>query len=164
MTILLFALPSTVIGIGLISLWNQPLTNFIYATPAIIILGYLAQYTALTSRITVATLVQIPPSMEEAAQVAGAWWLRRIIWIVAPLAKRGLIAGWLVGYIFCLRDTGISMMVYPPGHDTFPVRIFTLMANSPAELIAALCVIMIGATLLPLGLLGLAFRARKPVL
>jgi iron(III) transport system permease protein len=164
MTIFLFALPGTVIGIGLISLWNQPVTNFIYATPAIIILGYLAQYTALTSRMTVSTLVQIPPSMEEAAQVAGAGWMRRVIWIVAPLAKRGLIAGWLVGYIFCLRDTGISMMVYPPGWDTFPVRIFTLMANSPSELVAALCVMMIGATLLPLGLLGLAFRARKSVL
>lgn len=163
LTIFLFALPSPIIGIGMISLWNQPATNFIYATPAIIILGYVTQYTALTSRMTVSTLVQIPPSMEEAAQVVGARWIRRVIWIVAPLAKRGLIAGWLVGYIFCLRDTGISMMVYPPGRDTFPVRIFTLMANSPAELVAALCVIMIGTTLLPLALLGLAFRARKSV-
>jgi len=39
LTIFLFALPSTVIGIGLISLWNTPSTNFIYATPAIIIIG-----------------------------------------------------------------------------------------------------------------------------
>lgn len=161
LTIFLFALPSTVIGIGLISLWNQPSTTFIYGTPVIIILGYIAQYTALTSRITVSTLVQIPPSMEEAAQIVSARWLRRVILILLPLAKRGLIAGWLVGYIFCLRDTGITMMVYPPGYDTFSVRIFTLMANSPADLIAALCVIMIIATLLPLSLLGFIFRKRR---
>ena len=99
LTIFLFALPSTVIGIGLISLWNRPWTNFIYATPVIIVLGYLARYTALTSRITVSALAQIPPSMEEAAQVVGAGWLRRLNLIVAPLAKRGLVAGWLVGYI-----------------------------------------------------------------
>ena len=163
LTILLFALPSTVIGIGLISLWNRPLTNFIYATPVIIILGYLARYTALTSRITVSTLAQIPPSMEEAAQVVGAGWLRRLSPIVAPLAKRGLVAGWLVGYIFCLRDMGITMLVYPPGRDTFPVRIFTLMANGSAELIAALSVIMIIATLLPLGIGGVVFKLRKRV-
>ena len=38
-TIFLFALPSTVFGIGLISLWNTPWTNLIYSTPVIIILG-----------------------------------------------------------------------------------------------------------------------------
>src|SRR4029077_10467392 len=36
-TVLLFALPSTVIGMGLIALWNRPSTNFIYATPLIIL-------------------------------------------------------------------------------------------------------------------------------
>lgn len=158
LTIFLFALPSTVIGIGLATLWNRPSTNLIYATPVIIIFGYLAQYTALTSRITLSSLAQIPPSMEEAAQTAGAAWLRRTGFIIGPLAKRGLIAGWIVGFIFCLRDTGISMMVYPPGHDTFPVRIFTLMANGSPSLIAALCVILVTATLLPLGILEFAFR------
>ncbi len=158
LTIFLFALPSTVTGIGLISLWNRPWTNFIYTTPAIIILGYLAKYTALTSRITVSTLAQIPSSMEEAAQVVGAGWVRRMGVIVAPLARHGLVAGWLVGYIFCLRDMGITMMVYPPGHETLPVRIFTLMANGSPQLIAALCVIMIVATLLPLSMLWMVFR------
>ncbi len=160
LTVFLFALSGTVIGIGLIGLWNRPLTNFIYATPAIIILGYLAQYTVLTSRITISTLAQIPPSMEEAAQVAGAGWFQRLSLIVAPLAMRGLFAAWLVAYIFCLRDMGITMLVYPPGHDTFPVRIFTLMANGSTELIAALCVILIIATLLPLGIAGMMLKLK----
>lgn len=152
LTIFLFALPGTVIGIGLISLWNTAWTNFIYGTPVIIIFGYLAKYTALTSRISVTELAQIPSSMEEAAQVAGAGWFRRMVFIVAPLARRGLLAAWLVGYIFSLRDTGITMLVYPPGHETLPVRIFTLMANGSPQLIAALCMLMIGATLLPAGI------------
>jgi len=157
-TIFLFALPSTVIGIGLISLWNRPWTNFIYGTPLIIVLGYLAKYTALTSRISLTQLAQIPPSMEEAAQVAGAGWFRRVVFIVAPEARRGLLAGWLVGYIFSLRDTGITMLVYPAGHETLPVRIFTLMANGSTQLIAALCVIMITVTLLPAGVLWVIFN------
>ena len=164
-TIFLFALPSTVIGIGLIGLWNTPWTNFIYSTPLIIILGYLAKYTALTSRILVAQLAQLPPSMEEAAQVAGAGWFRRVAFIVAPLVRRGLLAGWLVGYIFSLRDTGITMLVYPAGHETLPVRIFTLMANGSPELIAALCMVMITATLLPVGILSMIplLTARKTI-
>ncbi len=160
LTIFLFAWPSTVIGIGLISLWNRSWTNFIYATPVIIIIGYIAQYAAITGRITVSMLTQIPPSMEEAAQVAGSGWFRRMALIVAPLAKRGLVAAWLVGFIFCLRDTGISMIVYPPGLDTLPVRTFTLMANAPVGLTSALCVIMIFAALLPVGILATAFKTR----
>ncbi len=161
MTIFLFALPSTVIGIGLITLWNTPWTNFIYSTPWIIIFGYLAKYTALTSRISVTQFAQIPPSMEEAAQIAGARWFRRMVFIVAPLARRGLLAGWLVGYIFSLRDTGITMLVYPAGHETLPIRIFTLMANGSPELIAALCMVMIAATLLPPGVLWMVSDMRK---
>ena len=153
LTFFLFTLPGTVIGIGLISLWNTPWTNFIYGTPVIIIFGYIAKYTVLTSRITVAQLAQIPSSMEEAARIAGAGWFRRMAFIVIPLARRGLVAGWLVGYIFSLRDTDITMLVYPAGDETLPVRIYTLMANGSPELIAALCIIMIIATLLPVGIL-----------
>jgi iron(III) transport system permease protein len=78
--------------------------------------------------------------------------------VLIPLAKHGIIAVWLVGFIFCLRDLGITMMVYPPDHDTLPVRIFTLMANSPEEAISALCMVMITITLLPLGLLTLVTK------
>ena len=151
------------IGIGLVGLWNAPATAFIYASPGIVLLGYLAQYSALTTRATVATLNQIPPSMEESAEVAGAGWLRRIVHIVVPLSRRGLLAAWLLAYIFCLRDLGITMLVYPPGGDTLPVRTFTLMANGPPDLVAALCMMMVAATLLPLLLFGIvAQRGREP--
>ncbi len=162
LTLFLFALPGTVIGIGLIGLWNRPATNWIYATPLIILFGYLAKYTALTSRITVSQLARIPSSMEEAARIAGAGWYRRLLLIVVPLARRGLLAGWLVAYLFSLRDTSITMLVYPPGHETLPVRIFTLMANGSPSLIAALCVIMVGAALLPAGVLWAMLAWRRP--
>ena len=69
---------------------------------------------------------------------------------ISSLAKRGLIGAWIIAYIFCLRDLGITLVVYPPGFDTLPVRILTLMANGTPSLIAALCVILIAVTLLPL--------------
>lgn len=149
LTIFLFALPSTVIGIGLINLWNRPLTNFIYGTFAIVVLGYLVKYTALTSRITATTLMLIPHTMEEAGQISGLHWMKRIQHIVIPMAKKGIVTSWLVGYIFCLRDVQTTMIVYPAGHDTLPVRIGTLMANGAPELIAALCVVMVCVTVMP---------------
>lgn len=164
LALFLFTLPGTVIGIGLIGLWNRPLTNLIYGTPAIIIFGYLAQYSVLPMRITSATLARIPRSLEDAARLSGASWFMTLTRVVAPLANRGLVAAWLISYVFCLRDLGISMIVYPPGYDTLPVRILTLAANGAPNLIAALCIILIVATLLPLGVVGLwlKYGARHP--
>src|SRR5262249_5773485 len=129
LTLLLFTLPGTVIGIGLIALWNRPFTGFLYASAIIIILAYLAQYTVVPGRIVQAALANLPPSREEAAQMSGAPWLARIWYIVLPAALPGVAAAWAMAFVFCLRDLGASMLVYPPGQDTLPVRIFTMMAN-----------------------------------
>ncbi len=159
--VFLFALPGAVIGIGLLNLWNTPGTNFVYASMTIVIFGYIAQYTALGERIMAATFPYVSRSMEEATQIAGAGWYRRVFKVLVPLVKRGMIATWLICFIFCLRDVGITMMVYPPAHDTLPVRTFTLMANSPDNVISALCMIMIVIILLPLCGLGLVKKYCK---
>ncbi len=83
--------------------------------------------------------------------------------IVVPLSGRGLLAAWLLAYIFCVRDLGITMLVYPPGGDTLPVRTFTLMANGPPDLVAALCMLMVAATLFPLFAFAIVVRrGRSP--
>jgi iron(III) transport system permease protein len=151
----LLALPGSVIGIGLISLWNTKTTSFIYASPAILLLGYLAQYAILPMRVVAASLHAVPHALEQAAWLSGAGWVTTLRSIVAPLARRGLLAAWLIGFLFALRDVAISIVVYPPGADTLPVRILTLMANGAPSLIAALCIILIAVTLLPLAAAGL---------
>jgi iron(III) transport system permease protein len=162
--LLLLALPGSVIGIGLISLWNTKATSFIYASPAILILGYLAQYAILPTRVVAASLHAVPRSLEQAAWLSGAGWIATLRLIVAPLARRGLVAAWLISYVFVLRDVAISIVVYPPGADTLSVRILTLMANGAPSVIAALCIILIAVTLLPLAAAGLwlKFGAARP--
>ncbi len=142
-TLLLLILPATLTGIGLTMMWNNKLTHFIYSTPIIIIIGYIAKFLAIPNRMSQGYLENIPPSMDEAARLAGASLWQRILFISIPLMKRGLIAAWLVSFIFSLRDTGITMIVYPPGYDTLPVKIFTLMANGAPHTIASMSLIMI---------------------
>jgi iron(III) transport system permease protein len=158
LALLLFATPSTVLGIGLVALWNHPATSWIYATPAVVLLGYVGQLAAVPSRLCASAVAAVPRRLEEAAQLAGARWHRRVLFVVAPLAAPGLAAAWLASFLFCLRDLGISMIVYPPGADTLPVRSFTLMANGPPPLVAALCVLMIAAALGPLLVLAASLR------
>ena len=153
--LLLFALPASLFGIALILFWNRAYTNFIYATPLIILIGYLGKYLALTTKITEVKLVQIPRNLMDAAALSGASWYQILWYIILPLSKEVLLVGWVIGFIFSLRENTITMLLYPPGSDTLPVYIFTQMANGKDSLIAALCLIMIIATLLPLLFLGL---------
>jgi iron(III) transport system permease protein len=159
-TLALFAIPGTVLSIGLVRLWNTPGTWFIYATPALLILGYTAQYCAVTTRLSLAGLMLIPTSLDEAGRLSGAMWARRLFRISIPLSTRTLVCAWLAAYILCLRDVPIALMTAPPGGDPLPARILTLMANGAPSLIASLCLIMAIASLVPLAILARMIRAQ----
>jgi iron(III) transport system permease protein len=158
LALFLFTLPGTVIGIGLIIAWNRPSTNWVYATPAIVAIGYVAQYAALGARITLAGFSQLSSSVEEAAEIAGAGWFRRVFHILVPLLWPAILAAWTVTFIFCLRDVSLPLLLAPPGRDTLTARTLTLMANGSPELIAALCLLSVALALVPLGVLGVARR------
>jgi iron(III) transport system permease protein len=153
-TLALFAVPGTVLSIGLVRFWNTPATAFIYSSPALLILGYTAQYCAVTTRVSLSGLMLIPASFDEAARLSGASWTRRLSHISIPLSFRTLICAWLVGYILCLRDVPIALMTAPPGADPLPSRILTLMANGSMPVIDGLCLIMAAASLIPLAILA----------
>ena len=65
---------------------------------------------------------------------------------------------WTVTFLFCLRDVSLPLLLAPPGHDTLTARTMTLMANGSAELVAALCLVSISLTAVPLVVYGAARR------
>lgn len=148
-----FAVPATVLGVGLIKLWNRPesVFQFIYGTMWIVILGYTVRFLPLSSRIMANYLKQVPYSLEEAGTVTGASWFRIAGNVLLPLQSNGLIAVWLISFLFCTGELGTTILVYPPGHETLPIVLFTLMANSPTNIVSALSVIIVVMTLLPVG-------------
>lgn len=151
---LLFAVPATVIGIGLIKLWNKPhgFFDFVYGSLIIIIIGYVARFSPISNRLMVGFYKQISVSQEEAAGMTGASWFKTLSGILLPLLRYGIFATWIISFIFCTRELGTTILVYPPGHETLPIALFTVMANSPTNVVSALAVILIAITLVPLGI------------
>jgi iron(III) transport system permease protein len=159
--IVLFAVPSTVIGIGLIGLWNRPgPLAAVYTSPAIIVIGYLARFLPVAALILAASVRQISGSFEEAAEVAGASWPRIFARIVFPQMRTGIIAAWVVSFIFAFGELGTTILVAPPGESTLHIRIYTVIANTPSSEVAALALIQAGIILLPLALVGVFIRSR----
>ena len=66
---------------------------------------------------------------------------------------------WLLALVFCLRDLESAILVYPAGRDPLTVRIFTLEANGPESVVAALACVQAGA--IAAALAGLAWLARR---
>ncbi len=155
-----FAVPGAVLGVGLVVTWNRPWADLVAATPLVLLLGYLGRYTAVALRLARASVALVPEGLVEAARVAGVGWGRRLAWVVAPAAWRGIAAAGLAGAAFCLRDVGMTLLVHPPGWDTLPVRLMTLAANGPPSLIAAVCLMLVAVTAIPVALLSLVLGRR----
>jgi iron(III) transport system permease protein len=156
--ILGFVTPAAVLGVGLIQTWNRPATGWLYGSLAIVILGFVARYTAVGLRTCASVFAQSSPRLEESGAVLGAGYLRRLARLVVPLHARGLAAAWLLALIFCLRDLESAILVYPAGRDPLMVRIFTLEANGPEAVVAALGCAQAGT--IALALVALALVAR----
>jgi iron(III) transport system permease protein len=155
----LLAVPSTVVGVGLVALFNRAeLGVDVYGTHVMLVVASVARFLPLAALIMGSAMHSIPRSQEEAAVTAGAGWLRTITHIVGPQLARAAAATWVIVFVLAFGELGASILVVPPGAETLPIRIYTLIANAlPAE-VAALALLQVAATLLPLVALATLFR------
>ena len=160
--IALFAVPGTIAGIGLIGLWNHPdWRGDFYTSRFIIVAGYLARFVPVAALLLASNVRQISVASEEAAAVAGASWPRTIFRIVLPQMVTGLVAAWVVAFIFCMGEISATLLVAPPGESTLPIRVYTLIANTSASRLAALALTQAAIVIVPLALFGIVARERK---
>lgn len=147
---LAFILPSSILGVGIVGAWNRPATNWLYASFAILVIGFVARYSAVATRTFAAAVAQVPPSLEDAARTVGAGYIRRL-GLVAGLARRGLVATFVLALVFALRDLETAALFYPPGGEPLTVRIFTLEANGPPAVVSALAMLHVLITFAAVG-------------
>ncbi|MBI3202840.1 MAG: iron ABC transporter permease [Myxococcales bacterium] len=156
-----FFVPSAVLGVGIVAAWNRPSTEVVYGSAGILVLAFLARYSWLSIRVIAAFVAQRSSTYEEAAAVAGAGYFRRLARVVAPMERRGLVLAFGLTLVFCLRDLETAVLLYPPGGEPLTVRIFTLEANGPTRVVAALAVVHVAVTLAALLVVGWGFRGSR---
>jgi iron(III) transport system permease protein len=157
-----FAVPSTIVGVGLIGLWNRPgYVGALYGTDVMFILGYLARFVPVAALAIAATMRYVPVSHEEAAAVSGAGWLRTMARIVVPQIRLGLLIAWVIAFVLAFGELGVSILVAPPGEATLPIRIYTIIANTPPSHVPALALLQTAVILSPLAVLAMAVSVRE---
>jgi iron(III) transport system permease protein len=159
--VVLFAMPGTLIGVGLISVWNRPgPLGVVYGTDGMFVLAYLARLLPVAILALAASARAVPLSHEESAAVGGAGWLRAMGGIVVPQMRLGVLAAWLITFVLAFGELGVSILVAPPGEATLPIRVYTVIANSPSSSVAILALLQSGVVLGPLAILAAVLSRR----
>jgi iron(III) transport system permease protein len=134
------AVPRLVFGLALLWAWlNMPIP--IYGTLWLLALAYFTVMLPLGVRTLAGVVLQIDKSLEECARVCGAGWGYQLRTITLPLLKPGIIAAWLLIFMACVRELGVSVFLMGPNSKVIAPSIVAAFASSGVELTAAMALI-----------------------
>lgn len=153
-----YAIPGTVLGLGMAGFLHA-LTPWIYASPLIIVIGYLVLFLTPACQATKSALAQLTPSIEEASRSLGRGPVHTFLKVTLPLVRPGLIGGWILVFVLSMRELAATLIVRPPGFDTLPVRIWIHTMDVGPEPRAALLAL---ALVLTIALPWLALLSLRP--
>lgn len=122
-----YALPGVVFALAMIFTWMEPIPGWnpgIYGTVTILIISYISRFMILQVRGSVTAMLQVDPSMEEAAQVCGA--KESVKWqrILLPLLLPGMLGGAFLVLLTAFTELTVSSLLWSSGSETVGVVIF----------------------------------------
>jgi iron(III) transport system permease protein len=153
-TELSYALPGVVLAIAAILIFIRPVLGLsLYNTLGIILMAYLARFFTLAQRPVSAAFRQLDIRLEEAAQMSGAGFVRRVITVALPLVAPAAAAGGLLVFLTAFNELTVSALLWSAGHETLGVVLFGLEQGGDNTLAAAIASLTVVATV---GLMAIA--------
>lgn len=130
--------PSVVIALALIMTMSGRFGINIYNTMFIMVVAYMIKYMLMGMRTVVSAFSQISPSLEEAAQISGSGWIRRLKDVVFPLIVPSIVAGWFLIFMPCFYELTMSNLLYSNNTKTLGVELFTYQTYHSQQTASAL--------------------------
>jgi iron(III) transport system permease protein len=157
-----YIVPGTVMGIAFLTSFNKGIFDSgflaIAGTAVILIVSLTVRRLPYTIRSSVASLMQIPISIEEAAENLGSSRLNTFIKITVPMMLSGIISGAILSWITMLSELSTSILLYTVNTKTMPVAVYTEVIRGNYGIAAALSTLL---TLLTVGSLLLFMKISK---
>ena len=155
-----FALPGTLVGISYILAFNKP-PIILVGTAAIIIINYVIRELPVGVEGGIATLKQIDPSIEEAAQNLGADTPTIFRTIVLPLIRPAFISS--LSYTFVRSMTAVSAIIFLISARWYhlTVLIYNFSENLRFGLASVLATTLIVIVFVAFGLMRLLVRKNE---
>ena len=159
MSILSFAVPGTVIGIGYILAFNhKPLA--LTGTLAILLLNFVFRYIPVGIESGTAILQQIDPSIEEAAIDLGADARRTFTKITLPMIVPAFFSGLVFAFVRAMTAVSAAIFLVSSRWNLMTVHIMSQVESGNLGAAAAYSVILVVIVALAIGLIRLILRAK----
>ncbi|AMW33533.1 iron ABC transporter permease [Fervidobacterium islandicum] len=157
LVLLPFSIPGTLVGISYVIAFNKP-PLILVGTAAIIVINYVIRELPVGVEGGVATLKQIDPSIEEAAQNLGANPQTVFSTIILPLIRPAFISS--LSYTFVRSMTAVSAVVFLISAKWYHItmQIYNFSENLRFGLASVLSSVLIIIILVVFGLLRLLVR------
>lgn len=141
-----YIIPGTVVGIAMVSSFNRP-PLILTATTVIMIISLVIRRLPYTIRSSVATLQQIPLSIEEAAISLGSSKLKTFIRITVPMMSSGIIAGAILSWVTLVTELSTAIFLYTARTQTLTVAIYTQIVRGHYGVASAMATLLTGITI-----------------
>lgn len=154
-SILSFAVPGTVIGIGYILAFNtSPL--ILTGTLAVLVLCFVFRYVPVGIQSGIAVLRQIDPSIEEAAQNLGASGLTTFRKVTLPLIAPAFFSGLVYAFVRAMTAISAAIFLVSANWNLMTVQILNQVGSGRLGVAAAYSVIVIVIVLAAIGIISAA--------
>lgn len=144
-TFLPYLIPGIAFGAIYLSMWAQPRGPLpaLYGTLALLILAACVNRLPFATRTGVAAMMQVGPALEEAAEVKGARFFRRLGTIIFPLVRGGLLAGFILSFVSTIKDLSLVVLLVTPKTVVLPVITMNYAELGYRQLADAISVLII---------------------
>jgi len=146
---LAYAIPGTVVGVGLIVVYNRP-PIILTGTWVILLVSYFIRHLPYPVRSCTAMLQQIDVRVEEASISLGVPPFRTFVKVTIPLMFPAIISGAALAWMTTIGELSSSILLYSGPWATMSVAIFTEVFSNHFGTASALASILILAAFIPL--------------
>lgn len=152
-----YIIPGSVVGIALATTFSKGFL-ILTGTATIMIIAMCIRRIPYTIRSSVATLQQIPPSIEEAAISLGASKQKTFVRITVPMMGSGIISGAILSWVSIITELSSSIMLYSAKNTTLTVMVYSLVNRGTYGQAAAVATILTAFTVLSLVIFNLVTK------
>jgi iron(III) transport system permease protein len=137
-----YLMPSIAFAAIYLAMWSTPhgIIPSLYGTFALLVLASVVKHFPFASRAGTANMMQIGVELEEAADIAGASFWRRMARIIIPLAKQGFISGFMLVFISIAKELDLIILLMTPQNRTLSYIAFTYSRDGLPQMSDAISV------------------------
>jgi len=145
LSLVFIALPSSFVALNVIELgarvsadWDWLLRGrFLVAA----VLGI--RFFPIATLLIINRYATISPGWFDAAKISGVSRIKFYLQVIIPFLSPALALSILIVTLLATAEIGTILLLRPPGEDSFPLAIFTIMANASEVKVASLCFIYV---------------------